>query len=75
LISPRPLTGSAPGWQGNLEIHASKSAGDRARVRAAMGGACRSSARERQVPSGTINDEVRQSLARNLDLEDTRLDY
>ena len=38
-------------------------------------GACRSSARERQVPSGTINDEVRQSLARNLDLEDTRLDY
>ncbi len=37
--------------------------------------ACRASARERQVPSGTINDEVRQSLARNLDLEDTRLDY
>ena len=41
----------------------------------ASGAARRSSAKERQVPSGTINDEVRQSLARNLDLEDTRLDY
>jgi len=58
-----------------MRFVASRTSANRSVNTKLVGPGCRSSARERQVPSGTINDEVRQSLARNLDLEDTRLDY